>query len=207
MNTVCDWVQAENCPTALDLPGTEDVIRAAGVSRSSAYRVWPYREDMVHDVTKELVRRFVQPDQGLYGERLKNLGHAAIIGAKTDDIVNFRPDLVQSISSDEVRRIQNNPVLPRLRHIIESLPEESAEVQVTYQEAVSARNTAVAGLYEAVTTPYGMAPVSPEHSFTGYAASALALAEAVATNPSLQSPELQSTLFMTLDSQYVSKQA
>jgi AcrR family transcriptional regulator len=56
LRTAIEMVNRTGLTVSLDHISFEDVIRAAGVARSTAYRHWPYRDLFFSDLVKELAR-------------------------------------------------------------------------------------------------------------------------------------------------------
>ncbi|GAB3482832.1 TetR/AcrR family transcriptional regulator [Nocardiopsis coralliicola] len=56
LDTAKEAVNAEGLTVSLDHLAFEDVIRAAGVSRSAVYRRWPYKDLFFSDLLRELAR-------------------------------------------------------------------------------------------------------------------------------------------------------
>jgi AcrR family transcriptional regulator len=54
LRAAIEMINRTGLTVSLDHIGFEDVIRAAGVSRSTAYRHWPYRDLFFSDLVKEL---------------------------------------------------------------------------------------------------------------------------------------------------------
>lgn len=166
----------------LDDVRLEDVIRAAGVSRTSAYRRWPTRDAFVQDLLVEVARRTtalsVAADAASDVEALADsLGSGPYDAAQVHDALvellrlSFTFDLAATSRSAQFRTYLGlQATFVGLRS--DELRARIAEVLTDSEERVAARGSA---LLTATAHAFGLRPVPPLGAPDGFGAVARAL--------------------------------
>lgn len=152
----------------LDDVRLEDVIRAAGVSRTSAYRRWPTRDAFVHDLLVEVARRTtvlsVAAEAAADVDALADaLEHGPADAGQVHDTlvellrVSFTVDLAAASRSPQFRTYLGlQATFVGLRS--EELRGRIAEVLTESEDRVAARGAALIG---AAAQAFGLRPVPP----------------------------------------------
>ena len=150
LDTALAMLAEEGISVGLERLRFEDVIRAAGVSRSSAYRRWPSRDAFVADVLVELAQGTGAPGIGAVIERraadaiASHAGRATDLAGRRDLFIEmvrltFKIDLAATVASAEFRSYL------ALRAAVAGVDSASVRERVAGALAVSERRTVARG--------------------------------------------------------------
>ena len=196
--------------SGLLLPSTEEIITAtyqAGqpVSRSTAYRIWPFREALLADVVAHLWRDDPYSNEAFAttsrAHIMRIMGRAATSG-KPERLVSPRTEIISAIGSALVtspdHRLVNN-----LEAATQSLPENTV-LHDAHNNALTAHIATLGDMYEFAHTILGDT-LNNNTTYGAYARSAATLARGISLNPygmDEATLEVQHTQFVQLANFY-----
>jgi AcrR family transcriptional regulator len=161
LRAAIEMINRDGLTVSLEHLSFEAVIRAADVSRSTAYRRWPYKDLFFSDLVRELARsaspEILRDEVGVMKEVLAE--HADWLGAP-DTRHQFVLELVRRLSLVDLRAVLASPAWRTylaLCATVTSLADDDLrqQVQAALAESERAHTARVAAAWELMTRLFG----------------------------------------------------